>query len=78
MKYGRSNTKYTRCTSIISSWMCLAGGRKRQRLVCNHWLGEIDYSSLRENAEGGFIGNAEHCKNFKSSNMMMLISRLID
>ena len=20
--------------------MCLVGGRKRQRLVCNHWLGE--------------------------------------
>jgi len=33
---------------------------------------------LRENAEGGYIGDAEHCKNFQSSNMMMLISRLID
>ena len=37
-----------------------------------------DYSSLRENAEGGFIGDVEHCKNFQNSNMMMLISRLIN
>ena len=37
-----------------------------------------DYSRLRENAEGGFIGDAQYCKNFQSSNMMMLISRLID
>ena len=31
--------------SITSSWMCLVGGRKRQRLVCNHWLGERLLSS---------------------------------
>ena len=31
-----------------------------------------DYSSLRENAEGGFIGDVEHCKTFQSTNMMML------
>ena len=37
-----------------------------------------DYSSLRENAEGGFIGNAEHCKNFQSSNMIMLYYAKID
>ena len=37
-----------------------------------------DYSRLRENAEGHFIGDAQYCKNFQSSNMMMLISRLID
>ena len=46
MKYGplrwelKRNIKDTRCTSITSSWMCSVGGRKRQRLACNHWLGE--------------------------------------
>ena len=41
---------------------------------------EISVQSLvgRENAEGRFIGDAQYCKNFQSSNMMMLISRLID
>ena len=31
----RRNTKVTRCTSITSSWKCLAGGPNRQRLVSN-------------------------------------------
>ena len=31
----RRNTKVTRCTSITSSWKCLAGGRKRHRLASN-------------------------------------------
>ena len=42
------NIKDTRCTSITSSWMCLVGGWKRQRLVCNHWLGERLLMSQRE------------------------------
>ena len=29
-------------------------------------------------AEGGFIGDAEHCKNFQSSNMIMLYYTKID
>ena len=37
-----------------------------------------DYSSLRENAKGSFIGDVEHCKNFQNSNMLMLMSRLIN
>ena len=32
-----------------------------------------DYSRLRENTEGRFIGDAQYCKNFQSINMMMLI-----
>ena len=45
MKYGplrwelKEKYKGYEYTSITSSYMCLVGGRKRQRLVCNHCLG---------------------------------------
>jgi len=45
------------------------GGRKS---AVTSWA--KDYPSLGENAEGGFIGDVEHCKNFQNSNIMMLIS----
>ena len=55
--------------------MCLAGGRKRQCAITGWAKG---YTRLRENAEGHFIGDTQYCKNFQSSNRMLLISRLID
>ena len=51
----------------------LGGWSKETEISVRSLVGrKTTQAGLRENAEGGFIGDAEHCKNFQSSNMIIL------
>ena len=45
--------------------MDVLGGWSKETDWCAITGRAKDYSSLRESTEGGFIGDAEHCKNTK-------------
>ena len=68
--YGERSIKYVLyCMDVLGGWS------EETEISVQSLVGR---KTTHENAEGRFIGDAQYCKNFQSSNMMMLISRLID